>query len=894
MRLFAGLAALHRRRRAEVIDDVDAEIRAHLEARVQGFVASGLSPDQARAEALRRFGDVTATRRAMYESAYRQVVRARRRDQLAAALSDARVSLRQLRRSPAFAIGVVATLSLGIAANAAMFDVLDRVLLRPPAHVRNPGRLVRVYLHEMDRGAEVTTTEVSYLRYRELREATRGVIDLVAMYEGAVVAGSGDGARQIRGSVVSPNFASVLGVQPALGRFFADAPDPASDGDAEVVLGHDYWVGAFGGDSTVLGRPIHVGARVLRVIGVAPRGFAGLELSRIDAWIPITAAHAVFPRFDARSDDNSFRWLKLAGRLRDGSTASQAESALGVAYGRAIASTARGADRRPRASVWPVLLERGPERNDGTRVAIWLAAVAVIVLLLACANVANLMLARALSRRGEIAVRVALGVSRGRLIVQLLFESFILAGVAGIAGTLLAMAGGGALRAILMPGLPADMGVNWRLLGFGVSAGFVASLLAGLGPALHGSRADLAGVLAGMGRASNRRSRLRTVLLVAQTAMSTILLVGAGLFVRSLAAARSTDMGFDADRLLVVRLQIRGSDPIPGGLSHALHEFADRLRAVPGVEGAATTVQIPFAISGSTEISVPGVDSVQRFGEFRSNPVGDDYFPTTGTRILAGRMLTRADRTGARRVIVVSDAMARTLWPGQSALGKCVRLGGAEAACSEVVGVAANIHQYDVRHEASLQYWTPEPLKQRETDGPYGVMVRVREPTAMIAAIRTALAPITPATAFLTIRPIGDSVDRAIRPWRLGAVMFGLFGAIGLLIAAVGLYSVLAYTVGQRRRELGIRVALGAVTARVVRLVVAQTLMMAFVGIVIGLVTAALAARWLGALLIGVGPRDPLVLSVVASTLLLTAVAASLFPAWHAARVNPAQALRAD
>ena len=474
-------------------------------------------------------------------------------------------------------------------------------------------------------------------------------------------------------------------------------------------------------------------------------------------------------------------------------------------------------------------------------------------------------------------------------------ESVVLAGVSAIAGTVLAIVSARALRSILMPGtVLADTGVNWRLLEFAIGAGVVTCLLAGLGPALYSSRPDLAGMIAGVARASNRRSRLRTALLVGQAAMSTALLVGAGLFVRSLAAARSTDMGFDADRLLSVRVQLRGVNPVPGDVPRVLHEIAERLRGVPGVEGAATTAQIPFAISGSGEIAIPGVDSAQRLGPFHSNAVGDDYFETTGTRILAGRMLARSDRTGAQRVVVVSEAMSRKIWPGQSALGKCVRIGGADALCSEVIGVASNVHQYDVRDEAELQFWFPEPLKQRETEGPFGVMVRVREPAAMVGTIRKALGGITPPNAFLTIRPVGESIDRVIRPWRLGAVMFSVFGAIGLLIAAVGLYSVLAYSVGQRRRELGIRVALGAVTARVVKLVVAQSLMTAAAGIVIGLAAAMAASPWLGTLLIGVGPRDPVVLGVVTSMLMLTAIVASLVPAWRAARVDPAEALRAD
>jgi putative ABC transport system permease protein len=884
------------RRQDGVIADVDAEIASHLEARVRELIDAGWRPDEARAEALRRFGSLSATRDAMYASAHRQFGRARRRERLATILGDLRIALRQLRRAPAFAIGVIATLSLGIAANTAMFDVLDRLLLRPPAHVRDPARVVRVYFHEMDRGAEASVTEVSYRRYREVRGAARDHIDLGGIYQGNVVVGAGEAARLARGGLVTSNFWSMLGVVPALGQFFAEGQEPGPDGDAVVVLGFEYWMTELGGDASALGRMLHIGAGKFQVIGVAPRGFAGVGVARVDFWMPANSARAFFNLNAAWAGDNSFRWLSLIGRLREDVTAAQAASALGGAYHRLVAATARATpNARARASIWPVHLERGPERTDGARVAMGLGAVAAIVLLLACANVGNLMLARALRRRSEIAVRVALGVSRRRLVAQLLYESLILATIAAIVGLALAWIGGSLLRTTLMSGATlADATLNWRLWWFAVVAGFIACLGCGLAPALYSSRPDLAVLVAAAPRSSRRRSRLRTGLLVGQAAMSTTLLVGAGLFVRSLAEARRTDMGFDADRLLVVRLQLRGHEPIPGGAPRLLREFAERLRAVPGVERVATTMQIPFGISGSGEIHVPGIDSIERFGQIHGNPVGQDYFETTGTRIIAGRALTTSDYRERAFVVVVSDSMARALWPRQRALGKCMRIGDEKAPCSEVVGVAANIHQYDVRPEPSLQYWFTDVRARGDHDGPYAVMVRARAPLAMIATVREALTPITPANGFVTIRPITESIERVTRPWRLGAVMFGLFGAIGLVIAAVGLYSVLAYSVDQRRRELGIRVALGAAASRVVGMVVAEGLAVTAAGIAIGLGIALLAGPRLEHLLIGVSPRDAGVLGFVVGALAITAAAASLVPAWRAAHVDPALALRAE
>jgi predicted permease len=798
-----------------------------------------------------------------------------------------------------FAIGVVVTLALGIAVNAAMFDVLDRLLLRPPAHVREPSRVIRVYLHTRSGSTEALSTEVSYRRFQELRGSAQNAVDLAAFYEGPVVAGAREAARYVSGALVSGNFWTMLGVRPALGRFFDDATESAFGNELVAVLGHEYWATGFGADSGVIGRSIDVGSRSFMIVGVAPRGFAGVSLSRVDVWLPSRAAPAIFSQLDGDwARGNGFIWLSLVGRIRDGTSAAGAASVLTTSYQRSLELARKKTDVREvgRASVWPAHLERGPERGDGTRVAVWVGAVAVIVMLLACANVANLMLARALRRRGEIAVRVALGASRGRLVRQLLIESVLLAAVSTVAGAVLAVTAGGALRAILLPGVAlADAAVvNLRLLAFVSFAGIVACIASGLGPALYASRPDLAGMLNAVTRASTPRAGIRTVLLIGQAAMSTVLLVGAGLFVRSLSQARSTDMGFDAERLLVVRLQLRNRQAAPGDAPRVLREFAERLRSVPGVEGVTTTLQVPFSTSGSVAIAVPGIDSVARFGEFLSNAVGKDYFRTTGTRIIGGRALDNTDRLGSPLVLVVSDSMARVLWPGRSAVGQCVKIGGVDEPCSQVVGVAANIHQYEVRSENALQYWTPEAQSQRLNTGPYAVLVRAANPTTMASAVRRALVDITPPSGLVTVRPLAASIERVVRPWRLGAVMFGVFGAVGLLIAVVGLYSVLAYAVDQRRRELGVRVALGAGTARLAGLVVAQSMTVAGVGIVIGLLAAFLAAPWLRPLLIGVGPRNPAVLTLVSLTLLLAAFAASLIPAWRAARVDPIEVLRTE
>jgi predicted permease len=374
-----------------------------------------------------------------------------------------------------------------------------------------------------------------------------------------------------------------------------------------------------------------------------------------------------------------------------------------------------------------------------------------------------------------------------------------------------------------------------------------------------------------------------------------MLLVGAGLFVKSLRNAQHVDLGYDADRILTVNVELRGAAAPEGGRAELYRRFAERLRAVPGVSHATTTMAIPFSMSGSTDLDVPGVDSIGRFGQILLNGVGADYFETVGTRILRGRALGPEDRKGSPLVMVVSDSMARALWPRQEAVGKCVKVGGRDRPCSTVVGVAQNVAQDDVRGERYLQYWFPESQNQGDNGGAFAALARVSgDAEAMAVSIRAALQPSVPGNAYLDVRPLSLAVDRVVRPWRMGATMFGVFGVLGLAIAAMGLYSLLAYAVSQRAQELSVRIALGARAGDVLRLVMSQGLRVTLIGIAAGLAGALVASRWVRELLFGVQATDPVVLTSVVGTLLLAALIASLLPAWRAAAVDPSKALRVE
>jgi putative ABC transport system permease protein len=902
MKRLTRLLDLPRSSRRGIAAEVDEEISSHIDARILALVSQGLSPDEARAEALRRFGDINRTRDSMYESAQRSEGRVRQRERMGAVLQDAAYTWRQLRHSPGTTLTIALTLALGIGATATMFGAVDRLLLRPPAHVHDPDALARVYFSRPDAPTSpLDIVEVSYRRFTELRAAASSMLELAAQSRARIVSDAATG--HLDGTYVSGNFWSVLGVQPALGRFFGEPEDRIPEGSNVVVLSHAYWQATTGGDAAILGRQIELGSRRYTVIGVAPPGFQGISLGKTDVWIPATTIRAQSANLRPNwYTTHAFRWLEVVGRLRHGTTRAQSQSILDAAYSQSVRSS--GTDEAKEAGPFRVALghvseERGPQRSESTNVATWLTAVAGLVLLLACANVTNLLLARAVARRREIAIRLALGVGRGRLCAQLMVESLLLASLGVIAGVAATLAGARAFHATFLPNVALGEQIfDGRVLTVAVVAGLLAAGLSGLAPMLYAMRTDVSGMLKASSRTGGLApSRVRGSLLVGQAMLSTVLLICAGLFVRSLTNARSTRLGFDAEHLVTIRAELRDAAPPPGGTAALYRQMAERMRELPGVVHATTTLQVPFSISGSTSLYVPGVDSmaVRRMGEFSLNGVGSDYFETMGTRIVRGRSLNSGDRDGTARVMVVSDSMARALWPGQDALGKCVQVGEIGSPCTVVVGIAENIHQYEIRPEPALQYWFPESQKAGGNQGAFASVARVAgDATSMIPAIRSALQPIVPGNVYLAVNAVSASVERVVRPWRLGAMVLTAFGVLGLAIAAMGLYSVLAYSVTQRSREIGVRLALGARARSVQGMVVASGMRFAVAGVVLGVMAVVAISRWLESVLFGVTTLEPRVVLPVAGVLLATAVAASIIPAWRASRVDPVVTLRSE
>jgi predicted permease len=735
-----------------------------------------------------------------------------------------------------------------------------------------------------------------------------------AVSSGRPAIGIGENAREMNISGVSASFWRLFDAKPVIGRFFTPDEDRVPEGTNVAVIGYGFWQSNYGGRADALGQRINIGSQTYTIIGVAPKDFVGMESFTSVAFIPITAlANAQFgqqffregpfggPRPSYYSAHN-IQWMQMLARRKPAVSVEAATADLSNAYRRSyiaqkvVSPSIRPTElAKPRALASPLLQQRGPSAGRDTKVATWLVGVAAIVLLIACANVSNLLLARAFARRRETAVRLALGVSRSRLVGQLIAESMLLALAGAVAGLMITQWGGGVLRVALMKD------VNWtntfadqRVLLFTLAASVVTALLAGLAPALHAGRGDLTSALkAGAREGTYQRSRTRTILLVTQGALSVVLLVGAGLFVRSIRNVRALDLGYQSERVIYADLRMRGVR-LDSMQSTALRQrLLERATSLPFVAAAARTITVPFWTSINQDLYVAGIDSVDKLGEFYYHAVSPDYFATMGTKLRRGRLITEQDTRAAPPVMVVSESMAKKLWPGRDAIGQCVRVNADTVPCTEVVGVVQDIMRGSLTNDDGLQYYLSIDQQSRTIGG--GLFIRVRgDAESYVESTRRELQLVMPGAAYITVTPFSTILGGQTRSWTLGATMFTVFGVLALLVAAVGLYSVIAYNVVQRRHEIGVRVALGAQSPDVVRLVLVEGLKVSLLGVVIGSVIAFGAARYVGPLLFNVSPKDPAVFSGVALTLLVVAVAATLMPAWRASRVDPSIVLRGD
>ena len=801
-------------------------------------------------------------------------------------LQDLRYALRTFARSPALVAAAVVCLALGIGANATIFGVVDTLLFRPPPQVQDPERIVRLYFRRRLPPFGTNTSSITgYPLYTLIRESARSFDALAAYtYSQKASLGRGVDARRVRVVLASASYFPLLGVRPALGRFYL-ADEDRPDGPAVVVLGYGFWRASFQNDSGILGRQLQLGRSSYTVVGVAPERFTGVNLENVDAWVPLTTATPEL--MGPGSLNRGSYFLQIIGRLGPGGReAAEREATLAFR----AEDVYSGGDSNAVALLGPVQHARGPELSQNARVSMWLTAVSVIVLLVACANVANLLLARALQRQREIAVRLALGAARLRLARQLVTESVLLALAGGVAALLVTLWVGPVIRAFLLPDIPAlASAVDGRVLLFTGGVALLTGFLAGLVPALQVGRADLTPALkAGAGEGRYRRSRLRSALLVGQVALTVTLIVGAGLFARSLRNVAGQDFGFDPAHTLLATMDLRAAGYRPAQINQLNLQMLARLEGLPGVEAAAATIG-HFGWATASSVSVPGRDSIPQLkaGGPYYQRVTAGYFAAMGTPV-HGRAFTPADRGSP--VAIVNETMARLLWPGESAIGKCF-LVGSDKRCAGIIGVVPDARRFNAVEDASMHFYVP--FTDDSSEFITALVVRARgRPQDLVAPVRAALQQTAANLPYAAVTPLADLVAPSIRPWRLGTTMFGVFAGLALVLAAVGLYGVLSYTVAQRSHEIGIRMAMGARRGNVLGLMVGRGVKIAALGAGIGAVAALAGGRVLSALLYGVSPRDPLVLLGATVIPLVVAAIASYVPARRAAKVDPVVALR--
>jgi len=889
-------------RREDAARDVSDEIRLHIELRTAQLIRGGMSAEQARAEAGRKFG-LQAGARWMEETATHKEAVMRKREWAESFMQDLRYVLRSLKRSPTFVISATLTLALGLGANAALFSILDRLYLQAPAGVTAPDRLKRFYETyapmPQDRRLRPVLTPPEYLAVAAVIPAGNKIVGYRT--DAKVHLGTDENAPEGAVTIVLGDYFGTLGVSPAIGRNFS-GEELRPEGVTPVAIVSDLFARTrFGTNRDALNKVIDIGALRLTIVGVAPPGFVGTDLDATDVWMPMNtrglqpsggtpwyeATGTGFIRTIVRTADNASvaTFPAIATSALRRTATSHDTTALGAAFG----------------SIREMLQPGFNDSQDA--IASRLGGVAFAILLIACANVANLLLARALQRRREIGVRLALGVSRRRLVAQLLTESVVLAVIGGIAALIVAVWCATALRHALLPdvrwGAPA---IGLRTVAYGILTALLAGLAAGLAPALHASRPNLTSVLRGGSRDGvTHRSRLRGALLVSQIALSCVLLAGAGLFVRSLRQVESIDIGYDTDRIVFAGIRLtRESGRKYDDLGPFLAEAASRIQKLPGVARISFTTNTPltsisfkstFLANGDTLPQAKGMDKIV-------TTVASGYFGTMGMRVMEGRDFSPDDRAGSEQVLVVNSNFAKAVWPGESAVGKCVRLTKVTEPCRRVVGVVSNSHYVGVIERPSMQFYVP--LAQ-DGDGARGMVpgaIEIRTAPGRTGAIAAQVNQLLTQMSSSGMKPFtrtfSDQLDGSFRSWRLGAALFSAAGLLALLVAAVGIYGTIAYTFSQRTQEIGVRIALGAQGSSIIALVLKSSVMIAGVGVIIGTGIALWAGRFAKPLLYETSPNNPFVLGGVALALLAVAVIASLVPAIRAKRVDPMEALRAE
>jgi predicted permease len=811
---------------------------------------------------------------------------------------DIRYGIRTMAHSPSFAIVAVLILGLGIGANTTMFTLVNSLFMEAPPTISEPGELVGLTLHyDGDLIAYFGYPEYEF--YRDNNDVFSGVM---AYDDGAttLAVGMDDEVVQAEAWSISHNFFDVLGVPPAVGRSFLPEEDVVPGGHPVVMISHGFWSRYFGADPAVVNRSLLLNGKPFRIVGVAPRRFRGPNAVSTppDLYLPINMVGTMSPgseEYLVPIDGSVSLWLRIVARLRPGVDFDAARAHMDVlqsqwetAFASWIEATYDEANEVYRVGFVPrfYLTPRQTERLGQFLTPLFLAVGAV--LLIACANIAILLLARASARQREMGIRAALGASRTRVVAQLLTESLLLAGLGGVLGIAIAYWGAGLAAGLIPISFARDFKPDATVIGFTLALSGSAAVIFGLVPAWQLARVDISTFLHRQGHGRSR-TILRNALVVGQLTLSIVLVTGAGLFVRSLINAQRVDLGFDQHRRLLLSVVLANHGYSEEEGKEFIRVVLNRLELLPGVRRATTTNRTPFRGQWTSGFTAPGTEFVEE--RFRSgfNRVGPGYFDTMGTPIVAGRGFVENDDELAPNVVIVNQHIADQVWPGETAVGKTIIRSDQEWT---VVGVARNAVYYDIGEEMWGQTYHAQ-LQNYQSRTTFVVATRA-EAMAMVGEVEQVMRDYDPKVAIYNIQTLEDVVAAELGQFRVMAILIVLFGLLALLLSAVGLYGVQSFLVARRTREIGIRMALGALERQVAGVVMGRGVILAAAGVALGLVAAYASGQLIQSLLFGVDARDPLTFVTVPAVLLLVAIAASFIPAIRASRVDPVEALREE
>ncbi len=877
------LAALFRRRRLE--DDLNDELRSHLEMSIELNLRKGMSPADARREALRSFGGIEQTKELYREQ--------RGLPMIETTLQDLRFGLRMLRRSPGFSVLAILCLTLGIGANAAVFSWVEGILFRPYPLVTHQEQLFA--LTGTARG-ESGPTGTSWPDVLDLQRSCTLIDSFIVTKIMGTTLSIGDRAEVTTGSIVSANYFDAIGVHPILGRGFEPGEDTGRNAHPVTVISYQLWKGRFKGDPEIIGKTQRLNNVVHTIVGVMPEGFYGTFVGwAMQFWVPVSMEE-IFESGGYKLEDRGARWIEAFVRLKPGVTLLQAQQEIS-AVAKRLENDYPATNRGRGIKLWP--LWQTPFNNARTLLPTLeiMLVVVVFVLLIACANVGNLLLVRSFARRHEMTVRLAIGAGRGRLLKQLFTEGLILSALGAAVGLLVAHWCRHAL-VLLFPArggvamhLPGE--IDWRVLALSAGVCLLATLLLGLVPAIQTGKIDLAGALksdsAGV-VGGGGRAWVRSGLVVTQVSLSFVLLVGAGLLLQSLQKIRNTSPGFSTRNVLDTAVNLVSAGYDAPRAQTFQDELLERVKALPGVESAAFARMTPLSY-GSYSSTLIAVDGYQPPPEEQPtveyNEVGPGYFATIGIPLVSGREFTRGDDEKAALAAIVNETMAVKYWGGRNPIGERVQVTGR---WMQVVGVAKDSKYESVREAPKPFFYVP--LRQNFARGA-GLHIRTAlSPETVAAALAGEVRALDGNLALFEVISLQEQLDRSTSPQMVAVTLVGVLGGLALVLAAIGLYGVMSYAVSQSTRELGLRMALGADASNLLRLVMSRGLALTAGGVLLGGAVALALTRLLGNLLYKVNPRDPLAFGSALAVMTIASLAACFLPAWRATRTDPARALR--